>query len=115
MASITPNPRKRGCELPPGCKGLIDVLNLANNETVPERLRSPRVRVNGKIRAREVRVVSIDGKNLGVMLIANAIALARSQGADLVEIAPKAHPPICRIIDYGQFCYEQSQKSIPGN
>jgi translation initiation factor IF-3 len=68
------------------------------------------VRVNGKIRAREVRVVSQDGKQLGVLQLGEAINMARAQGVDLVEIAPNATPPVCRLVDYGKFRYEQAKK-----
>ena len=70
----------------------------------------PFVRVNGKIRAREVRVVGHDGKQLGVLALGEAINLARAQGVDLVEIAPNATPPVCRLVDYGKYRYEQSKK-----
>jgi len=70
----------------------------------------PFVRVNGKIRAREVRVISHDGKQLGVLALGEAINLARANGVDLVEIAPNATPPVCRLVDYGKFRYEQSKK-----
>jgi len=68
------------------------------------------VRVNGKIRAREVRVIGIDGKQLGVLSLGDALNLARSNGVDLVEIAPTATPPVCRVVDYGKFRYEQAKK-----
>lgn len=68
------------------------------------------VRVNGKIRAREVRVISTDGQQLGVLQLGEAINLARSKAVDLVEIAPNATPPVCRLVDYGKFRYEQSKK-----
>jgi len=68
------------------------------------------VRVNGKIRAREVRVISTDGQQLGVLQLGEAINLARAKGVDLVEIAPNATPPVCRLVDYGKFRYEQSKK-----
>ncbi|HYT58630.1 MAG TPA: translation initiation factor IF-3 [Haliangiales bacterium] len=68
------------------------------------------VRVNGKIRAREVRVVAQDGKQLGVFQLGEAINMARAQGVDLVEIAPNATPPVCRLVDYGKFRYEQAKK-----
>jgi len=68
------------------------------------------VRVNGKIRAREVRVVSEAGQQLGVMALHEAITLARNNSMDLVEVAPNATPPVCRIVDYGKFRYEQSKK-----
>ncbi len=68
------------------------------------------VRVNGKIRAREVRVIGVDGQQLGVLSLADAITMARSNGVDLVEIAANANPPVCRLVDYGKFRYEQSKK-----
>ena len=68
------------------------------------------VRVNGKIRAREVRVIGIDGKQLGVLPLGDALNLARSSGVDLVEIAANAVPPVCRVVDFGKFRYEQAKK-----
>ena len=70
----------------------------------------PTVRINGKIRAREVRVVALDGHQIGVLPLGEAISLARSQGVDLVEVAPNANPPVCRIVDYGKYRYEQAKK-----
>ncbi len=67
-------------------------------------------RVNGKIRAREVRVVSGDGKQLGIFALNDALNLARNHGVDLVEIAAAATPPVCRLVDYGKFRYEQAKK-----
>jgi translation initiation factor IF-3 len=68
------------------------------------------VRVNGKIRAREVRVIAIDGKQLGVLPLGDALNLARASGVDLVEIAANAVPPVCRVVDFGKFRYEQAKK-----
>ena len=68
------------------------------------------VRVNGKIRAREVRVIGVDGKQLGVISLSDALNLARASGVDLVEIAPTATPPVCRVVDYGKYRYEQAKK-----
>ena len=68
------------------------------------------VRVNGKIRAREVRVIGDTGQQLGVMSLPDALNLARSKGVDLVEVAATATPPVCRIVDYGKYRYEQSKK-----
>jgi translation initiation factor IF-3 len=68
------------------------------------------VRVNGKIRAREVRVIGTDGNQLGVHSLADAINMARAGGVDLVEIAPNATPPVCRLVDFGKFRYEQSKR-----
>src|SRR5262245_37502463 len=68
------------------------------------------VRVNGKIRAREVRVIGPDSQQMGIFPLAEAINMARANGVDLVEIAPNATPPVCRLVDYGKFRYEQSKK-----
>ncbi len=67
-------------------------------------------RVNGKIRAREVRVIGVEGKQLGVIPLNEALTLARQAGVDLVEIAPTATPPVCRLVDFGKFRYEQAKK-----
>lgn len=78
----------------------------------PSRNSSPAsfIRINGKIRAREVRVIGIDGKQLGVMALNDALNLARQNGVDLVEIAATAVPPVCRVVDFGKFRYEQAKK-----
>ncbi len=68
------------------------------------------IKVNGKIRAREVRVIGVDGSQLGVLSLQDALNMARNNGVDLVEIAPTANPPVCRLVDYGKFRYEQSKK-----
>jgi translation initiation factor IF-3 len=68
------------------------------------------VKINGKIRAREVRVIGDQGKQLGVMQLTDALNLARNQGVDLVEIAPNAVPPVCRIVDFGKYRYEIAKK-----
>lgn len=67
-------------------------------------------RVNGKIRAREVRVIGVDHKQLGILSLGDALNLARASAVDLVEIAPTATPPVCRLVDFGKFRYEQSKK-----
>ncbi|MEK7707378.1 MAG: translation initiation factor IF-3 [Verrucomicrobiota bacterium] len=68
------------------------------------------VRINGKIRAREVRVIGVDGKQLGVITLNEALTQARANGVDLVEIAATATPPVCRLVDFGKFRYEQAKK-----
>jgi translation initiation factor IF-3 len=70
----------------------------------------PFVRVNGKIRAREVRVIATDGKQLGVLSLGDALTMARTSGVDLVEIAPNATPPVCRLVDFGKYRYEQAKR-----
>ena len=68
------------------------------------------IRVNGKIRAREVRVIlASNGQQLGVMKIQDALRKANELGLDLVEVAPMAEPPVCRIVDFGKFKYEQAK------
>ena len=72
--------------------------------------REPLQRRNGKIRAREVRVLDETKQPLGVMPLGDALRLAQRKGMDLIEIAPTAVPPVCRIIEYGKFQYEESKK-----
>lgn len=62
------------------------------------------------IRAREVRVIGADGDQLGILSSSEAMALAREAGLDLVEVAATSDPPVCRIMDYGKFKYEQQKK-----
>jgi len=66
--------------------------------------------INEQIRDREVRVIGEDGEQLGIMSANQARELAAQAGVDLVKIAPQAQPPVCRIVDYGKFRYEQSRK-----
>jgi len=66
--------------------------------------------MNERIRAREIRVIDADGNQLGIMAPYDAIKRAREQNLDLVEISPNAVPPVCRIMDYGKFLYEQEKK-----
>jgi len=69
------------------------------------------IRVNDRIRIKEVRVISPDGTQLGILPIEQALQTAYSQNLDLVEVAPEARPPVCRIMDYGKYRYEQSKKA----
>ena len=68
------------------------------------------VRRNEMIRARELRVIAADGEQLGILQRNDAIALAKEAGLDLVEVASTSEPPVCRIMDYGKFKYEQQKK-----
>lgn len=106
MAGITPDPKKRDYLLPPGCKDLMDVLK----GTAPKLSHGTKVRVNGRIRAREVRVIGEQGQQLGIMSLGDALTLARAAEIDLVEIARDAKPPVCRLVDFGKFRYELSKK-----
>jgi translation initiation factor IF-3 len=69
-----------------------------------------RYRVNDQIRIREVRVVGPDGSQIGVLPIQDAKDKAKEYGLDLVEIAPQARPPVCRIVDFGKMRYDQTKK-----
>src|SRR6516225_1806073 len=67
-------------------------------------------RVNRRIRVPEVRVIGADGSQLGVLRTDEALRMAEESGLDLVEISPKAMPPVCKIMDFGKFKYEKSKK-----
>ena len=66
--------------------------------------------INGQIRDKEVRLIANDGEQLGIMSAREAQKLADEAGLDLVKISPKAKPPVCKIIDYGKYKYEQTRK-----
>ena len=68
------------------------------------------VRINEEIRVREVRVTNADGEQLGIMQTRDALQMAIEQHLDLVEVAPKAKPPVCRIMDFGKYRYEQQKR-----
>lgn len=68
------------------------------------------VRVNERIRIREVRLIDEDGTQLGVVPTRDALEIAREKGLDLVEVQPNAVPPVCRLMDYGRFRYEESRR-----
>ncbi|MGQ9498014.1 MAG: translation initiation factor IF-3 [Desulfotomaculales bacterium] len=68
------------------------------------------LRVNEEIRAREVRVIDTDGTQIGVIPFRDALRLAEERGLDLVEVAPQARPPVCRLMDFGRYKYEQSKR-----
>jgi translation initiation factor IF-3 len=69
------------------------------------------VRVNERIRVREVRVIDDTGQQLGIMPPPQALAIARQKGLDLVEISPTAMPPVCRIMDYGKYQYQEQKRA----
>jgi translation initiation factor IF-3 len=73
----------------------------------PER---DQTRINDRIRVPEVRLVGEDGKQIGVVKTAEALEYAQERDLDLVEVAPEARPPVCRVLDYSKFKYEQAQK-----
>ena len=67
-------------------------------------------RINGRIRVQQVRLIDETGKQLGVMPTRTAMDTAQARGLDLVEVAPNAAPPVCRLLDYGKFRYEVTRK-----
>ncbi len=77
----------------------------------PQRGGQFQIRVNQRIRVPEVRVVGPDGGMMGVMATHEALRSAQEQGLDLVEVNPKADPPVCKILDYGKFKYEEKKKT----
>ncbi|MGE4443096.1 MAG: translation initiation factor IF-3 [Desulfomicrobium sp.] len=74
-------------------------------------LSAAKARRNKQIRAKEIRVVGDDGNQLGIMTVPEALEQAEEKGLDLVEVAPNAKPPVCKIMDYGKYLYEEKKKS----
>jgi translation initiation factor IF-3 len=72
--------------------------------------RGPQIRINQRIRVPEVRVIGDTGDMLGVMSTQDALRRAQEKGLDLVEVNPKAEPPVCKILDFGKFKYEEQKK-----
>jgi translation initiation factor IF-3 len=71
---------------------------------------TPRARVNHQIKAPELRVVTAEGENLGVISISEALKAAQERNLDLIEISPNAVPPVAKIMDYGKFLYDEKKK-----
>ena len=87
---------------PPFC----DVIPLPRATTINQR-----TRINQQIRISPVRVIDPEGEQVGIVPIERALELAEELGLDLVEVAPMARPPVCRIMDYGKFKYEEQRKA----
>lgn len=81
----------------------LGVLAIANKD-------SKELQINEEIRDREIRVIGSDGAQLGLMSAKDALRLAAEKDLDLVKIAPQAVPPVCRIMDYGKYCFEQQKR-----
>ena len=81
------------------------------NMNRPDGRNSGEPNINGRIRAHEVRVIDPEGEQLGIMSADDALEQAERFGLDLVEVAPQAKPPVCRIMDYGKFKYQQNKKA----
>lgn len=69
-----------------------------------------KVRINERIRAKEIRVIGESGEQIGVISVVEGLRLAKEGGLDLVEVAPMAKPPVCRIMDYSKYKYDQEKK-----
>src|SRR3984957_8562287 len=78
-------------------------------ETIDKRSAKSFIRINDRIRAREIRVIDENGEQLGILQPFEALKIARERGLDLVEVPPPAVPPVCRIQDYGRFLYEKEK------
>ena len=78
-------------------------------ETIDKRSAKSFIRINDRIRAREIRVIDENGEQLGILPPFEALKIARERGLDLVEVSPTAQPPVCRIQDYGKFLYEKDK------
>jgi len=106
-------------ELPGGPGGVRDDFDRGHDRrdnirkpmrAAPEREQSG-PRINDAIRAREVRLIDADGQNVGVVSRFDAMAKATEAGMDLVEVSPDADPPVCKILDYGKFKYQEQKKA----
>ncbi|AKT41712.1 translation initiation factor IF-3 [Chondromyces crocatus] len=73
--------------------------------------RGPQIRINQRIRVPEIRVIGDDGEMLGIMPTHEALRRAQEKGLDLVEVNPKAEPPVCKILDFGKFKYDEKKKA----
>lgn len=78
----------------------MEVLTISNKE----------IQINEDIRDKEIRVIDADGTQLGIISAKEALRIAVEKNLDLVKIAPQATPPVCRIMDYGKYCFEQSKR-----
>jgi len=76
-----------------------------------ERISTTEPRINDRIRTPRCRLIAEDGEQLGIFVTTDALSMADDQGLDLVEIAPNADPPVCKIMDFGKYKYEQEQKA----
>ncbi|MEJ2520528.1 MAG: translation initiation factor IF-3, partial [Desulfuromonadales bacterium] len=91
----------------------MSVLSRTNVNTIIRRqaISKDTTKINEMIRAGEVRVINDEGEQLGIMNINAALDAAQQEGLDLVEVSPNAQPPVCRIMDYGKYKYQQSKRA----
>jgi translation initiation factor IF-3 len=87
----------------------LEEVHIAFDRSGPRR--DDRTRINERIRVREVRVIDDASQQLGIMAPQQALAIARQKGLDLVEVAPNAQPPVCRIMDFGKYQYQEQKRT----
>lgn len=89
---------------------IIIVSCISGGAAIAAPAKTATVNINHAIRASEVRVIAHDGEQLGILTLREALEAAEARQLDLVEVSPSATPPVCRIMDYGKFKYQQSKK-----
>jgi translation initiation factor IF-3 len=102
------------CGIPPGafsCPAGNRGAPSTEGETITIPGKQQEARVNERIRVPQVRVIGDDGEQIGILTTREALAMAQSKGLDLVEVAATSRPPVCRIMDYGKFKYEQNLRA----
>jgi translation initiation factor IF-3 len=88
-----------------------EILAIRRPQRAPAPVSKDGPRINEDIRAREVHLIDKDGANRGNIPVADALALAQEAGLDLVEISPNATPPVCKLLDYGKYKYQEQKKA----
>ena len=88
---------------------------IARRRSHNTRVRVPETRINKRIAAKEVRLIDVEGEQLGVVGIEDALRISEEKEVDLVEIASKATPPVCKLMDYGKFKYELKKQQSAKN
>lgn len=81
-----------------------------SNKFKENAIKVDKIRVNDQIKAREIRLIDAEGEQLGIVPLEQGLKAAENQGYDLVEVAPQAKPPVCKLLDYGKYKYEISKK-----
>ena len=99
----------RGC-FSPRLFGLWDVKSETEDRTISARDNKQQTQINEEIRASEVRLIDEDGEMRGIVSLDEALAIAEEADLDLVNISPNADPPVCKVLDYGKYRYEQHKK-----
>jgi translation initiation factor IF-3 len=108
MGPVRPSPSAR---LPTGPFFLIQGAGSVLTTSEEGAIKDPRVRVNDQIRISPIRLIDADGEQVGIVALDDAKQRAVDAGLDLVEVAPDARPPVCRLMDYGKYKYEEARKA----